>query len=315
MGETTFVVGMRDAFFDALYPIFQRDRNCVFITADYGAPSLDRFAEELPDQYYTVGIAEQQLIGMACGMALEGRKVYTYAAAAFLALRCYEQTKLGVCAMNLPIVNVGVGRGYAVDTLGPSHHVVEDVSIMRALPNLTIWNPADATAAQALAEISHRHAGPQYIRFDRPDAPPVHEGRRADFEEGLVELHRGEDVCLIATGIMVSQAIEVRDRLRGKGVEAGVVDLCRLKPLNAQRLLECVSGVGHVVTIEEHLLAGGMGGAVAELFIDEDVAVPTLRIGQNDRFVFDLGGRRCIWEKYGLDVESITERICQWIGR
>ena len=314
MGETKFIIGMRDAFFDALYPIFQRDKNCIFITADYGAPSLDRFADELPGQYYTVGIAEQQLIDMACGMAIEGRKVYTYAAAAFLTLRCYEQNKLSVCGMNLPIVNVGVGSGYAFDAMGPSHHAVEDITIMRALPNLTIHNPADSVAGEALAGISYENPGPQYIRFDRAGTPEVYTGRDVNFEDGVIELERGEDLCIIATGIMVAQALHVRERLQARGLKVGVLDLCRLKPINTKLLFKYLSGVSNVVTLEEHLLAGGMGSAIAELFIDEGISTPTLRIGQKDRFVFDMGGREEIWRIYGLDVDGITHSVTQWMG-
>jgi len=314
MAETKFIIGMRDAFFDALYEIFRKDENAVFITADNGAPTLDKFADDMPDQFYTVGIAEQQLIGMACGMAFEGKKVYTYAIAPFITLRCYEQNKLDMCAMNLPIVNIGVGRGYAYDIMGPTHHTVEDITIMRALPNLTIHNPADSVAAKALARISYENPSPQYIRFDRAGTPEVYTDREANFDDGVIELEYGEDICIIATGIMVAQALQVRERLQALGLRVGVIDLCRLKPINTEVLFKYLSGVSNVVTLEEHLLAGGMGSAIAEIFIDEGVSIPTLRIGQNDRFVFDLGGREEIWRLYGLDVDGITNRVTQWMG-
>lgn len=314
MAETKFIIGMRDAFFDALYEIFRKDENAVFITADNGAPTLDKFADDMPDQFYTVGIAEQQLIGMACGMAFEGKKVYTYAIAPFITLRCYEQNKLDMCAMNLPIVNIGVGRGYAYDIMGPTHHTVEDITIMRVLPNLTIHNPADSVAAKALARISYENPSPQYIRFDRAGTPEVYTDREANFDDGVIELEYGEDICIIATGIMVAQALQVRERLQALGLRVGVIDLCRLKPINTELLFKYLSGVSNVVTLEEHLLAGGMGSAIAEIFIDEGVSIPTLRIGQNDRFVFDLGGREEIWRLYGLDVDGIMNRVTQWMG-
>jgi len=314
MAETKFIIGMRDAFFDALYEIFKRDPKTVFLTADNGAPSLDKFAADMPDQFYTVGIAEQQLIGMACGIAFEGKKVYAYAIAPFITLRCYEQNKLDICAMNLPIVSIGVGRGYAYDIMGPTHHTVEDISIMRALPNLVIHNPADSIAARALARISYQDPSPQYIRFDRAGTPDVYIDREVDFESGVIQLEQGEDVCIIATGIMVAQALKAREQLQAKGLKVGVVDLCRLKPINTELLFKYLSGVSNVVTLEEHLLAGGMGSAIAEIFIDEGVSTPTLRIGQRDRFAFDMGGREHIWKTYGLDADGITERISEWMG-
>jgi len=311
---TPFIIGMRDAFFDALYPIFVKDSNAVLITADNGAPSLDKFAQNLPDQFYNVGIAEQQMMGLACGMAFEGKKVYTYAIAPFVTLRCYEQNKLDMCAMNLPIVNLGVGAGYAYDIMGPSHHTVEDISVMRTLPNLVIHSPADSVSAAALAQISYEEPSPQYIRFDRAGIPELYRGREIDFNEGVVLIKGGKDLCIIATGIMVHQALKVADNLEEKGLKVGVMDLYRLKPINKDLLFKHLQGVRRVVTLEEHLLAGGMGSAIAEIFIDEGFDRLMLRIGQDDKFVFDYGGRQVIWEKYGLDVASITTRISNWIG-
>lgn len=315
MGTAKFVMGMRDAFFEELYPIFKKDPRCVLITADNGAPTLDRFAQEMPKQYYNVGIAEQQMMGMACGMAFEGRKVYTYAIAPFVTIRCYEQDKLDMCAMNLPIVNLGVGAGYAYDIMGPSHHTVEDISVMRALPNLTIYGPADGTTARALAQISYENPRPQYIRFDRSGLPELYAERRVNFRDGLIQVTEGNgsDVALVATGVMVSNALKVADRLQGRGLSVAVYDLFRLKPINHKLLLEIVSRSRFLVTIEEHLLAGGMGSAIVEILSDHNVKVPTLRIGQDDRFVFDYGGRDVIWEKYGLDAVSVTERIASWL--
>lgn len=314
MATTQFIMGMRDAFFDALYEIFLKDKNAVFISADNGAPTLDKYWETLPNQCFNVGIAEQQLIGMACGMAIEGRKVYTYAIAPFVTLRCYEQNKIDVCAMNLPIVNLGVGAGYAYDIMGPTHHTTEDISIMRALPNLVIHSPADAATAAALAKISYESSSPQYIRFDRAGIPELYSDRNVNFEDGLILTKEGKDLYIIATGVMVHEAVQVANNLEERRVKAGVIDLCRLKPINEELLLTYLQGVGRVVTLEEHRLPGGMGSAIAEIFIDRGIHTPTLRIGQGDRFVYDLGGRQAIWEKYGLDAASVTAKIARWMG-
>lgn len=308
------LVGMRDAFFDALYPILLADKNTFFVSADNGAPSLDKFWDTLPEQCFNVGIAEQQLIGFAAGLAVEGKRVYTYAIAPFISLRCYEQVKLDACAMNLPICNLGVGAGYAYDIMGPSHHTVEDVSIMRTLPNMTLFSPADAVTAAALAEITHEIEGPQYVRFDRSGIPSLYTDRPLNFREGIVHTREGRDVAIIAHGIMVHNALRVAQHLAERGLDVGVIDLFRLKPINQERLFEYLRGVDRVVTLEEHLLAGGMGSAIAEIFVDEGVTTPLLRIGQEDRFVFDYGGRQVIWEKYGLDVDSVTKRLLRWMG-
>lgn len=313
MDDTKFIIGMRDAFFNSLFEIARKDRNVIIITADNGAPSLDQFYEKLPGQYINVGIAEQQMIGMACGMAFEGKKVYTYAIAPFVTARVFEQNKLDVCAMNLPIVNLGVGAGYAYDIMGPSHHTVEDIAIMRTLPNLKIHSPADSITAAALAGITHRDRAPQYVRFDRSGIPNLYEGRKESFEDGLIEIRAGGDVCLISTGVMVHQALKVSDALKAVGIRAGVVDLHRIKPVNEEKLLGILERGRCAVTLEEHRLAGGLGSIVAELFADRGVSKSLLRIGQGDVFVFELGGRAEIWKKYGLDAESVTNRIRTWM--
>lgn len=304
--STAFIIGMRDAFFDALYPFFERDRNAILVTADNGAPSLDKFSENLPRQFFNVGIAEQQMIGVAAGMALEGKKVYTYAIAPFVTLRCLEQNKLDMCAMNLPIVNLGVGAGYAYDIMGPSHHTVEDISVMRAFPNLEIYSPSDSLSAAAMAEMSFANPAPQYIRFDRSGLASIYE-KAANFSEGLVEIQKGKKICLVATGIMVHQAKKL-------GAEYGIVDVLRLKPLNASKLLEILESYERVVTLEEHLLSGGLGSMIAETFVDHGIQKPLLRIGQGDHFVFTYGGREAIWEKYGLGAASIAQKIQDWIS-
>lgn len=315
MSSMKFILGMRDAFFDELYKHFAANRHAVFISADNGAPSLDKFVENLPGQFYTVGIAEQQMIGMACGMACEGRKVYTYAIAPFVTLRCIEQIKLDVCAMNLPIVMVGVGAGYAYDIMGPSHHTVEDISMMRALPNLVIYSPCDSVSAAALAPITFQDPRPQYVRFDRAGIPNIYSGRNEDFTQGLILVRPGKDLVLIAHGVMVHQALQVAEALEKNGVQTGVLDLFRLKPINRSLLARHLNGVPRIVTLEEHLLAGGLGSIIAEWLVDEGLHTRLLRIGQEDRFVFDYGGREAIWEKYGLDVPSILKRIQNWLDK
>jgi transketolase len=320
MTETKFIIGMRDAFFDALYQIFRDDQDCIIVTADNGAPSLDKFAE-LPGQFYQVGIAEQQMFGMAAGMAFEGKKVWCYAIAPFVTTRVHEFVKLDVCAMSFPITILGVGAGYAYDIMGPSHHTVEDIAIMRVLPNLSIFSPADAVCAASLAKVSYESKGPIYIRFDRAGIPDLYK-LGTDFGAGFNEVRQGTDVYILATGIMVHQALKVAERLRDTGVDAGVLDMHRLKPADLtsifthldRRLKPLANGV---VTLEEHYVAGGLGSMVAEYLADTDRSerYRLLRIGQGEKFVFDYGGREVIWKKYGLDVDSVVDRIRQWHDR
>lgn len=255
------------------------------------------------------------MIGMAAGMASEGRKVYTYAIAPFVTARVFEQNKLDLCAMNLPIVNLGIGAGYAYDIMGPSHHTVEDISIMRVLPHMKIYSPADGFVAAALAEISYRDPSPQYIRFDRAGVPDVYAGRELRLGQGILKVRDGKDVCLVATGIMVHQALKAASALEERrGWKVRVLDVCRLKPLNQDLLFRYIKNIPAVVTLEEHYLAGGLGSLIAETFVDAGVFKPLLRIGQREEFVFMNGGRQAIWEKYGLDAASVVKRIEKWLA-
>lgn len=309
---TKFILGMRDAFFNALYEIAKKDRKVVLISADNGAPTLDKFASDLKNQFFTVGIAEQQMIGMAAGMATEGYKVYTYAIAPFVTTRVHEQNKIDICAMNLPIVNLGIGAGYAYDVMGPSHHTVEDISIMRVLPNMTIYSPADGVCAQALAGVSYQSYSPMYIRFDRAGVENIY-GDDFNVQKGFHQISNGNHLCILTTGRMVHEAIKVAQELNNFGIQASVIDLFCIKPLPSG-LVEKLSTFPKIVTYEEHLLAGGLGSLILEELSDAGVYRPTLRIGQKDRFVFDNGGRQCIWDKYGLDAESVVKNIKSWMA-
>lgn len=313
MGTTQFIIGMRDAFFDALFEIAREDKEVILISADNGAPSLDKFSQQLPNQFFTVGIAEQQMIGMAAGLAFEGKRVYTYAIAPFVTTRVFEQNKLDICSMGLPIVNLGVGAGYAYDIMGPSHHTVEDIAIMRALPLMMIHSPADSVCARALARISYENRSPQYIRFDRAGIPTLYENKNVDFREGLVKTKEGRDLVIVSTGIMVHQALKAASELEKNQLDVGVIDLYRVKPIHKELLFKTLQEVPRVVTLEEHLLSGGLGSSIAEIFVDEGITTPLLRIGQQDRFVFDYGGRQVIWKKYGLDVPGIVSQILSWL--
>lgn len=314
---TPRIIGQRDAYFDALFPIFQRDKNCILISADNGAPSMDQFVAELPEQFIQVGIAEQQMFGMAAGLAVEGKRVYCYAIAPFVTTRVHEFIKLDVCAMTLPITLLGVGAGYAYDIMGPTHHTVEDISIMRCLPSLNIWSPSDSLVAELLAEKTYDIEEPHYIRFDRAGVPNLY----ADIEDLSEQVSEGTiiddevtfcDVVILATGIMVHQAYKVAEWLKPNGIVAMVQDVVRLKPL--PELVVCDRPL---VTMEEHFLAGGFGSIIAEWLADNRLKNPLLRLGRTEQqgYCYEVGGRELIWQNMGLDVESVAHRIEQFLGQ
>lgn len=305
MGDTLSVLGMRDSYFEALFKVFQADRDCVIITADNGAPSLDQF-RGLPGQFYTVGIAEQAMATIATGLAREGKKVWIYAIAPFVTTRIHEFVKLDFCAMRLPVTILGVGAGLAYDNMGPSHHTLEDISIMRAIPGLEIYSPADSACAAALAELPADR--PRYIRLDRAGLVSVWSGMddlpRAGYD--FVRIDTGP--VIITTGVMVQQALKVAARLGA----LSVVDVYRLAPFAVQAVFDDIDGEPFI-TLEEHFLPGGLGSIVSESLHDAGMTNRLLRIGLPHDFVFAYGGREAIWKKNGLDVESIAKKITEWL--
>ena len=282
----------RDAFFDALFDIAKEDEAIVLLSADMGAPSLDRWREELPAQFVNTGIAEQNMINVAAGLALSGKKPFCYAIMPFVTSRCYEAIKLNVCAMNLPITLVGVGAGFSYDDSGPTHHSIDDISIMRVLPNMTICNASDSTMARAFATIAYNCPGPIYVRLDRETLPQIYEESTV-FEGGKSVLRGGYPLLIIATGNMVHKALAVKD--------VSVWDMWRLKPLGELYL----HGIEQIITLEEHLLAGGLGSAIAEALVDSELSLPLKRIGVKDQFYYTYGGRKHIQEVAGLRIQYL----------
>jgi transketolase len=294
---------MRDSFFDRLYEIARKDRTVILVSADMGAPSLDKFRRDLAPQFVNVGIAEANMITVAAGLALSGKKVFTYAIAPFATSRCHEFIKVDVSLMNLPVVILGVGAGFGYDDSGPTHHTTEDISIMRVLPNLQLLSPSDSRMAAAFADVAYKSGKPTYIRLDRHILPTL---PREDlrFTAGCREIRKGQDTCLVATGNMVHRAMEVHEALRGA---VGVIDLYRLKPLG-KGLPDLLRKYRTIVSLEEHLLDGGLGSILAETIADSALTVRLKRIGL-DRYLYEYGGRQNIQEVCGLDVGSICRII------
>jgi len=304
-------IAMRDAFLDKLYRIAKKDHRIILISADFGAPSLDKFRRDMSDQFINVGIAEQNMISIAAGVALSGKIVFCYAIAPFITMRCYEQIRIDLCCMNLPVTLVGVGAGYGYDDSGPTHHTLEDIAVMRALPNMTILNASDSVMAEAFAEIAYKSPGPKYVRLDRTK----HCFNRGDhdFQTGMAEMIHGKDLKIIATGYMVSQALAVHGELQHADVHPGIVDLYRIKPLNKELLRQVVDKAKAIITLEENFIHGGIGSIVAELLADTRKQVPLKRLGIPDMYSFRYGGRKKLHEDCGLDVDSIAKSILKWV--
>lgn len=302
---------MRDAFIRELYSRAIVNPNILFISNEQGAISLDKFREDLPKQFINAGVSEQNIISVAAGLALGGKKVFVYSIASFITLRCYEQIKLDLCSMNLPVTIVGVGTCYSYSADGPTHHATEDISIMRALPNMQIYCPPDSNLAAGLVDISLHSSSPIYIRLDREKLPILY-NQKDDFSSGFSVLREGDDACIISTGVMVHRALEVADELRKKSIKAKVIDVYRLKSLNSDVINETIRKTKKIITLEEHTINGGLGSIIAELLVDFDTRIPLKRLAIEDKSLYCYGVRDNLHRERKLDKESILKLIMEW---
>jgi len=305
---------MRDSFFDSLYGIAKKDKNLYLISADMGAPALDKFRKDFKKQFINVGIAEENMVLVATGLSLCGKKAYIYAIMPFVTSRCYEMLKVDLSLMNIPVTAIGVGAGFGYDDSGPTHHCTEDIAIMRALPNFYIFSPSDSLMAYKLAEITYKLKFPSYVRLDRKMLPQIYD-EKTDFSDGLSILKEGKDFYIIGTGNMTHRAIEVSEELKKYKIDAGVIDLYRIKPINEKLLIERIKNIKGIITIEEHLLSGGMGSAVVEVFVDNGIKLPIKRFGVKDKYLYTYGGRENIQKVCGLDKNSVIKGILEWVKK
>jgi len=307
---------LRDAFWDKIYEIARKDRNVVVVSEDMGAPSLDKFRTDLPNQFINVGIAEQQGLLLASGMAMEGKRPFVYAIAPFVTLRCLEQIRVANGIMNIPVTLVGVGPSFGYDDSGPTHHLIEDIAVMRAFPNIVTHVPSDSVMSEALAEMSCTMAVTNYVRLDRHPLPPVHK-HGTDFSMGFVPLIDGGKTCILACGIMVQKALDVARRInKGSSKAVGVIDLFSI-PANESALIKQIKRYNKLVTLEEHFLPGGLGSYVLETLNNNEIAIPVKRIGlEHSRgYCYVYGGREYIHKYYGVTTNDVERLVRQHLRK
>ncbi len=280
---------------------------CVFVLdADLaGSTKTSEFRKVAPDRFIQCGIAEQDMIGVASGMASTGKVVFASTFAVFATGRCWEQIRLAVAYPKMNVKIVATHSGISVGEDGASHQALEDMAIMRALPNMTVISPADAFEAYQATLAIAAFEGPVYMRLGRAEFPCV-TTENEPFEIGKAKMMReGSDITLIATGQLVSSCIEAAEVLSTGGISAEVINMSTIKPLDRDAVISSVTKTGCVVTAEEHSIIGGLGSAVAEL-LSEELPVPMKRIGTRDTFG-ESGLPEELFKKYGLTVDDVVE--------
>jgi len=307
---------VRRACLLSIFDLARRDDRVVFIGSDITKQNLEKFSAEYPDRFFMEGIYEAHIIGMAAGLAFNGKVPYINTIATFLTRRCYEQILIDLGLHNLPVRLLGSGGGTVYAPLGPTHLANEDIAILRAIPNMTIVAPCDADEMNRLMPQTLNWSGPVYVRIAKGGDKVVSSGRHP-FEIGkAIPLREGHDVLLISTGITTQIALDAADQLSSAGVESSVLHVHTLKPLDVEQILARARDVRAIITIEEHTLMGGLGSIVAETLMDAGAAGGKrfARLGFPDVFTEELGSQGEIMNKYGLSAENLVSKAKQLLN-
>lgn len=300
---------MRDALIGEISKMAAEDPMVTLITGDLGFGVLTKFAEDFPNQYINAGVAEQNMTAIACGMAMEGHRVYTYSIGNFCTLRCLEQIRNDVCYHDADVTVISIGGGFSYGQLGVSHFTTEDIAILRTLPKMTVLVPTDPWEAALLAWQAHEIRGPKYLRIDKgkaglPENP-------ADVTLGKARvLREGSDVTLVGTGAIVSEALAAAGILATEGIEARVLGYHTVKPFDVDAVISAARETAGIVTVEEHTIIGGLGGAVAEACLEGGAAPGFFRrVGIRDEFPTVVGDQPYLRGVYGMDAKAVVEAV------
>ncbi len=301
------MMATRDAYGEALKELGLKNKDVVVLDADLsGSTKTGVFKETYPDRFFNVGIAEQNLMGTAAGLASTGKIPFASTFAVFATGRAYEIIRNSICYPKLNVKVAATHAGLTVGEDGATHQALEDLSLMRSLPNMVVLNPADGVEAKQCILKASEHNGPVYIRLGRSGVPVIFD-EDYKFEIGKgVELESGNDITIIATGVMVEKALDARKELEKEGISARVINMATIKPIDKDIIIKAAKETKGIVTAEEHNIIGGLGSAVSEVVV-ENHPVSVLRVGVEDTFGESGTGDELL-EKYGLTVENIVEK-------
>jgi len=308
---------VRDRFIERLCLVAERDAKVMLVTGDLGFGVLDEYRRRFPRQFLNAGVAEQNMTGLAAGLALEGHTVYTYSIANFVFMRCLEQIRNDAAYHDCNVNVVCVGGGMSYGQLGVSHHATEDLAIMRSLPGVTVVAPGDDWEAAEATEAIARRPGVCYLRLDRAGQEVACAARRRAFELGKARLVRdGDEATIIASGGVLAEAAAAADRLAKTGVSCRVLSVHTLKPLDSETLVAASCETGGVITVEEHTVDGGLGGAVAETLLEHGAAPRFFRrLGLRGGFASAVGSQAYLRRRYGLDADAIVTAVAESVRK
>jgi transketolase len=304
---------MRNEFADELTKLGDTDPRLMMLSGDIGNRLFDKFRAKHPTRFVNCGVAEQNMMGVAAGLALSGLRPVAYTITPFVTTRCLEQIRVDVCYHHAPVMVVSVGAGLAYAGLGPTHHACEDISFLRSIPGMIVCCPGDAWEVRAAMRAALRQDSPVYIRMGKKGEPHIHSGVPADFAFGrAITMRPGDEVCLVSTGNILPEVMHAADDLAKHGHSVRVLSMHTVKPLDVAALADALGTCRLVATLEEHSPIGGLGAAVAEWMVDSGTALPPLglmRFHTGDAFFRASGEQEYAREQLGLTGHQIAARI------
>lgn len=308
---------MRVTCVDQVFELAKRDERVVYIGSDLSPDLTARMKREMPGRAFMEGVSEAHVIGMAAGMAMEGYIPFVHTIATFITRRCFEQVAVDLCLHNLPVRLIGNGGGLVYAPLGPTHLAIEDMAIMRALPNMTVVSVSDADEMRRFMAQTLDWPSPIYIRLAKGGDPVVSQEKHGFAIGKAIPMREGRDVLLVSHGAMTARALRAAEALESHGIHSAVIHVHTIRPLDLPALLKYAKAVPLVVTVEEHTLVGGLGSAVAEALVDNlDGHLPAIRrLGIPDRFPNKYGSQDELLEYYGLQPPQIATTVLETLGR
>ena len=302
---------MRKTSLDCVFELAKKDKRVLFIGSDLGPGVLENFKKEIPSQFLMEGVAEQFIIGMSAGLAKEGFIPYVNTIATFLTRRCYEQVAIDLCLHDLPVRLIGNGGGLVYAPLGPTHLALEDISLMKSLPNMTIISPCDAKEMRAMMHQTLNYMHPIYIRLGRGGEKIVtDQSNKIKIGKGVV-FKKGKDALIISTGTMTQKALEVSEEIIQNKIDCGILHLNTIKPLDIESIIENSKDKKLIITIEEHYKTGGLGSSILEV-INENLGKNSpeiMRIGVENKFLDEYGNQDTLQRSVGLETNNIKRKI------
>ena len=285
------------------------NKDLMLVTADLGFNVLNPLFENYPNQYVNAGISEQNMTSVAAGLALSGKKVFTYSIGSFSTLRCLEQIRNDICYHNADVKIVALAAGFAYGSLGMSHHATEDIAAMKVMPNITVFSPCDPIETRLVTEAAIQMNTPVYIRLGRGGEPNIHK-EEFDFQVGKAyKLHDGDDLCIFSTGAITKEAMDAVEALEKENIHIALYSFPTIKPIDSELINSCSKKYNKIITLEEHQIYGGFASTIADSIADNNLNIKLYRIGMKDEFTSVVGSTEYLRHYYQMDKDAIIAKV------